>query len=566
VVLAFVGVCALCAWGLVPRQGASAYAASLGVQVAQSLVLLRVALADLLIVPVIVRSAWDVVRGRAALPRSTLRGPIIALLVVMAAATLVGYARQGAMTGYVLFNKDAGILFLVLASLALAVQLRSKADVLRLVNVFVVGGSVANALALIATALSVTVLSNPVYMEGNRRMYGWLLNPSSWGSFVAMVAALELPRFFDSSSRRLRALRAFNYSLLLLSLGLTMSRSTWLSMSVCGVVQLALLTTWKLRGRKVPLVPVLAAVAAVAFVLPVAWVAVVQWSSVQAVRSAPTESVARLQLRLSDACAVVWNPELCDRIPDDQIQAAQERMLQADRCARVWEASCSTLDSAYLEFPAARLANAGLNCVGGTGPRNCLEVLPEPVLQAAREQLASAATTVEVDAAPDTVVADRPGILQQPDGAMLNARGLQDRAAIIAVAWREYTATASTMLLGIGLGSFLATSADDFGVPLIIHNTPMWFLVEMGPAGLLTLVWMAGVIARNLWVTIHAGGEGASTATGLFLALAFWSAYALFNEGFYLRHFWLVLLAADQLYVHHRAAADAAAAAHLSHA
>ncbi|MGE3401267.1 MAG: hypothetical protein AB7K63_01690 [Vicinamibacterales bacterium] len=552
----------LLAWVLDRTAGAAAYVMALGVQVAQSLTLLRVALADFLILPVIVKSAGDVLLKRARLPRTTLGAPFAALLAVMAAATAIGYVRHGTISTYVLFNKDAGVVFLVLASLALAMQLRSTADVVRLVNLFVVAGSVTNALALGGVALSMTVLPNPLYLS-NQRMYGWLLNPSNWAGYVAMIAALELPRLADGRPGSWKVLRGANFALLLLSVGLTVSRSAWLSLAGSAVVLLALLAVRRIQGQRVRLAPAVAAtVTAVAFMIPLGWVAIVQWTSLLTVQSAPSEAAGELRARLSDSCAITWRPELCARVPDDQVRVARQRLVDAAQCARAWEPSCSVFSEGDLASAEIRLRSAARNCVSGPAPRECLDQLPAAALDAARAELERVAATPEQAPVPDRGSssadrAPRPGLLALRDGAMLNARGLEDRAAILAVAWRDYTASPATLALGIGLGTFLATSAADFGVPLIIHNTPLWFLIEMGPAGLLVLLWIASVAGRNLWVTMQAEDATGDVATGLLLALAFWSSYALFNEGFYLRHFWLVLLAADQLYVHRKRLAPA---------
>ena len=134
-------------------------------------------------------------------------------------------------------------------------------------------------------------------------------------------------------------------------------------------------------------------------------------------------------------------------------------------------------------------------------------------------------------------------------GALTNARGLEDRAAIVRLAWRMYTASWKTMAFGIGLGTFLQTSAVALGLPLIIHNTPVWLLVELGPLGLAAFLWLIGRTFLNLWATRRLPTLGL-LSHGLLAALACWLTFSLFNEASYFRHFWLVLVVADRLFMH----------------
>ena len=133
------------------------------------------------------------------------------------------------------------------------------------------------------------------------------------------------------------------------------------------------------------------------------------------------------------------------------------------------------------------------------------------------------------------------------DGPLTNARGFQDRLAIIGVAWNQYSAKTSSMLFGIGLGTFLETSKDSFAVPLIIHNTYAWFLMELGPLGLAAFLWLMAVTLLNIGHAWRRGGEWRALAGGLFAAFSGMLVFFLLNEGFYQRHFWLVFVFAERL-------------------
>jgi hypothetical protein len=110
-----------------------------------------------------------------------------------------------------------------------------------------------------------------------------------------------------------------------------------------------------------------------------------------------------------------------------------------------------------------------------------------------------------------------------------------------------YTAHWKSVLLGIGLGTFFATSGPIFGVPLIIHNTFAWFLIEFGPLGFLVLAWLWLQTTRNLFVVILRPDHSRYLALGLLAAFAGLTIFCALNEGFYQRQLWLIFVLADRL-------------------
>jgi hypothetical protein len=116
------------------------------------------------------------------------------------------------------------------------------------------------------------------------------------------------------------------------------------------------------------------------------------------------------------------------------------------------------------------------------------------------------------------------------------------------MAWSQYRTNFSSTIFGIGLGTFYATSATQFGVPLIIHNTFVWFLIELGPLGFAALLWIWSRVAWNLWSSSRIDDGRQGLAVGLLAAFVGMTVFWMFNEGFYQRHFWLVMAAADRLY------------------
>ena len=129
----------------------------------------------------------------------------------------------------------------------------------------------------------------------------------------------------------------------------------------------------------------------------------------------------------------------------------------------------------------------------------------------------------------------------------MNARGLNDRVAILKSAWSAYTASTYSEVVGIGLGAFYASSAAEFGVPLIVHNTFAWFLFELGPLGLLAVLWIWVQTTANLVRAALTATSDWYLASGVLAAFAGMTVFCLLNEGFYQRQLWLMFVVADRL-------------------
>ena len=474
-------VLAVCAWRQDAKFNLAAYLVTLGVQIPLPRTALdlpfRIAIADFFLLPLIATWGWAVYRGQSRVKGSALAGPLLALTGVMAVGIVVGIARTGNLTAYVLFNKAAGFLFLTLGFFAISHQLRTRADLHRAVGIFVLAASCVNVLALLAAALSVTIAPNPVFQVENGRLYGWMLNPSSYGAFIVTVAMLELASLAGHPERqRWRLLRMVNYVFLLVSVGLTVSRSAWLALAV-GAAIVTVTSVMSSHRDRYRMRLVIAAATATLAVAPVVWVVVQQWNSLVRIGQVDPSGSQSLQQRLAEGCVYKWDPDICSQVPAKLIESAR----------------------------ATAAARPLVERAAGNG-------------------------------------------LSDPDGAVSNTRGLEDRATIVRAAWDAYTASNVTRLLGIGVGTFYATSAAPFGLPVIIHNTALWFLVEMGPVGLVVLMWLLGRTLANLRrARRHAGWER-ELADGLIAALGGWIVFSMFNEAFYLRHFWLMLLFADRLF------------------
>lgn len=460
-------------WFQNDRSNVICYAALLGIQMwipgLSSAVALRFAVADLFLAPVIARWFWRALRAKR-WPASGFDSVIAALGAIVFAAIAIGVWRTGQLTAYVWLNKGVGILLLIGGLYALTSHLRTRADLGEVVTAFVIGVSAANILALAATAMAAVGVGIATFPIGGARLYGWMVNPSSYGSLLVTVALIELARIgLDGQGHRWRTrVRIANVALLLLSVLLTFSRSAWLALAGGAALLMAAEIFYGVAGRQRRWRVAAAALAIVAATAPFAWAGLQQRQrlAVIAREGAPADQVKE---RVADACVAQWDQEVCESVPAAALNDARARIAQRDP------------EDAY--------------------------------------------------------------------GVRMNVRGLSDRLAILQAAWDQYTSTPVTVAFGIGLGTFLATSAPAFGVPLIVHNTPAWFLVEMGPAGLAVWMWLLVRIAAALWRNRGAPQVEPGLVHGIAAAVAAWVVFSMFNEAFYFRHFWLLLACAECLRV-----------------
>ncbi len=99
-------------------------------------------------------------------------------------------------------------------------------------------------------------------------------------------------------------------------------------------------------------------------------------------------------------------------------------------------------------------------------------------------------------------------------------------------------------LVGIGLGRF--AQAEVVGEPIIVHNTPAWFLVEFGVVGFLMFsLFVADVSFRALRPSVLTDTD---LSAGLLSAHLAMLACSLGIEAFYQRHWWLVVALSGAAY------------------
>ena len=508
-------------WFLPLRLAVGGYLATLGIQLPfSSGLLFRPAIADLFLLPVIVRT---VLRDpRALLTGNRLTGPLLLLALAFLIAAAVGYFTIGRFTIYVVLNKLLGIGFLISGALVLIRLTRTLDDLRQLLGAFIIGISVTNLLVLIAAPFAMAGWQNPVYVAGSYRLFGTLLNPSAYGGILVTAAMLELALLSRANARSWWAIaRWLNIWLLGLSVVFTLSRSTWLC---AGAAAGTLFVAQFLQPRMLPRTrPMFWWTTAAWTLLPVIAMGAILYANrrVELLKS-PEVRAAELH-RLLEGCAERYHP-ICDEVRRTQ----QQLGLKPTQTA-----------------PAPSAAGTPSPAVAATSPSPA--AVPPATVPPAVTPPAPVSTPAAPPAPAPAAAAASSSVALSVEGPLMNARGFQDRLAIAGVALKRYLASPQTMLTGIGLGTFLETSSADFGVPLIIHNTYVWLLVELGPLGFAAFAWFMGVTGWSLWRAWQAGGVWRQLSGGVIAASAGMLVFFMVNEGFYQRHFWLLFVAAERL-------------------
>jgi O-antigen ligase len=120
--------------------------------------------------------------------------------------------------------------------------------------------------------------------------------------------------------------------------------------------------------------------------------------------------------------------------------------------------------------------------------------------------------------------------------------GAGDRLAILRAAVQLYTASPSTMLFGLGLGGFAeAAPTTSLGSSVIIHNSFVWALVELGPLGALCMLGVFLSALWQLWRSLRSDAEGNPASAALLAALITVLVWCMSNDGAYQRHLWFLL-------------------------
>ncbi len=141
-------------------------------------------------------------------------------------------------------------------------------------------------------------------------------------------------------------------------------------------------------------------------------------------------------------------------------------------------------------------------------------------------------------------IIDQIGLLQNLQPKLLNQNLLQHTSSDHE---RWYTITKGFQLwteyplFGAGLGAFVHTVQEERGIHLIIHNSAVWLLAEMGLVGFCIFTTFFSMIIMTAWHQATTNDRGMQRARALLLLLLIFALFQLPHDVFYQRIFWLTL-------------------------
>jgi O-antigen ligase len=145
------------------------------------------------------------------------------------------------------------------------------------------------------------------------------------------------------------------------------------------------------------------------------------------------------------------------------------------------------------------------------------------------------------------------GALQDFEERSASNSSIEGRMELNKKGWEMYTEGPSSLLAGIGIGTFEESSEANFGLFAQIHNTFLWLLVEGGPL----LLGVFGLMLFKAQSQNYAAAKRQPAplnhiAIASFCALGGFVAWCMGIEGMYHRHFWILLSFSDLCFIHFR--------------
>ena len=365
---------------------------------------------------------------------------LAAIIVIM--GSLIAALRLGDLPNWTIINRDVGT-GIMLGSYCLIVSAPSRPRLVSyFLSWFVTSAAILNVVALLGAAVRyIWDVPNPLmFQEVSLRLAGTMVNPNSYGGYLATVLAAQLSAFVlrQQMLGAPRWIEAANCAALLLGLLLTISRGSWLA-ALVGTMIVTLFTIILVRRRYLgvgDLVAPMLVVGVLVIVLAISQVGGVRTAAGERGNTGPSPIESRTQ---------IYRPQGSPSI-------AEFFRIASDR----W--------------------------------------------------------------------------------------GFADRMAINQIALKMYWESPWSVLFGIGVGSFLEESAQTIlQQRILIHNTYLWVLVELGLVGLITLAGMLVSMIVGLLVFVKRAGASDATPMALLAALSSNLVWFLSTDGLYHRHVWLIL-------------------------
>jgi O-antigen ligase len=126
-----------------------------------------------------------------------------------------------------------------------------------------------------------------------------------------------------------------------------------------------------------------------------------------------------------------------------------------------------------------------------------------------------------------------------------NEKSVDDRINVNSAAIQMFMESPVSVLSGIGVGTFFVRSKELLGIALIIHNTFLWLLVEVGVLGFAVFLSVMASAFRNALLVAKANVLESPIAVGVFCALCATAGWFLGTEGLWHRHVWFLFVLSE---------------------
>jgi len=120
-----------------------------------------------------------------------------------------------------------------------------------------------------------------------------------------------------------------------------------------------------------------------------------------------------------------------------------------------------------------------------------------------------------------------------------NLNTVEQRIDTFGLAWDTFMDSSTNFVAGIGVGTFYEMQSNGL-VPLLIHNTYLWILVELGPIGLCLLIAVLYRVLRDAYVVARAKLPESDIAVGVICAMVSVLIWFAGTEGLWHRHVWFL--------------------------
>ena len=174
----------------------------------------------------------------------------------------IAFIQLGVLPKWTLVNKDAGLVVLVAAFLLANFYIRTKEQLVDLVNVFLISSLVINSVALLGgIARYIFGIANPMMRDySSLRLVGFNINPGSYGGWLIVVVLLQFPLLLSHSPiiRMRRSLQWLTLIVASIDMVMTLSRSSYLGLAA-GILTVLIIAR-KGSTKNIVIISVLVAV------------------------------------------------------------------------------------------------------------------------------------------------------------------------------------------------------------------------------------------------------------------------------------------------------------------